>query len=731
MIDFRIDPRSGVSPYRQIVNQVRQALRLGLLREGDQLPTVKEVVAAVAINPNTVLKAYRELEHDGLAEGRPGVGTFITRSLAGSSLAARSSPPQGARPLAEQGPRCGARRRQHRGAVRGHVPRNRRRGGRGVTTAIDAADLGKCYRGRWALRHTTVRVPAGKVVGLVGANGAGKSTLLHLAAGLLRPSEGEIRVLGGCPGDTREQLAKVGLLAQDAPLYGRFTVADHLELGARLNPSWDAAAAATRIARVGLDHQQKAAELSGGQRSQLALTLAVGKRPDLLLLDEPVASLDPLARREFLQDLMALAADGLSIVLSSHLIGDLERVCDHLVVLAHGHVRLAGDIDDILGEHSLITAPRLRPDEPIHHEVVGRSDSHAPDHASRSRRSPNPQADLDHGAGRPRGDRARLHGAAGLRGAGPQEHPECRVTWLAWRQLRAQAAVLAAALLVVVVALVATRSHLVDVYSRSGDHELTGLYVWLRLLGTVLIGLPAIIGAFWGAPMIASELEQHTHRLAWTQSITRDRWLAMKLALTAAASVAVVGIFAAVFTWWCAPLDATDASRISPANFAQRGFISIGYTLFALAAGVLIGAIARRTLPAMAATLMAFLIARLAIQKLIRPHLVPATSVRTDPFGPGPRGGWTLSTHTVDAAGHRVGHDLESHLATVCHITRATPDVDAALARCAHQRGFQNLTRAIPPGSFWQLQAIELIIFVGLAAIAAGATFWWLRHRTS
>jgi ABC-2 type transport system ATP-binding protein len=243
-----------------------------------------------------------------------------------------------------------------------------------VTPAIEATDVGKRYRGRWALRDTSLSVPTGKVVGLVGANGAGKSTFLHLAVGLLQPSEGEIRVLGGRPG-TPGQLAKIGFLAQDAPIYGSLTVADHLELGARLNPSWDKAAAQARIAKVGLDHQQKAAELSGGQRSLLALTLATGKRPELLLLDEPVASLDPLARRAFLQDLMELAADRLTIVLSSHLISDLELVCDHLVVLAHGHVRLAGDVANILGEHRLVTAPRLPPGQPSGHKVIERSDT--------------------------------------------------------------------------------------------------------------------------------------------------------------------------------------------------------------------------------------------------------------------------------------------------------------------------------------------------------------------
>jgi len=242
-------------------------------------------------------------------------------------------------------------------------------------SAIEATDVGKRYGGRWALRHTSVSVPTGRVVGLVGGNGAGKSTLLHLAVGLLEPSEGDLRVLGGRPGRSPGQLGRVGFLAQDAPIYGSFTVSDHLELGARLNPSWDMAVARERVAKVGLDRHQKAVDLSGGQRAQLALTLAIGKRPELLLLDEPVASLDPLARRAFLQDLMELAADGLTIVMSSHLISDLERVCDHLVVLAHGHAQLAGDVDDILRDHRLITAPRLPPGQPSGHEVIERSDS--------------------------------------------------------------------------------------------------------------------------------------------------------------------------------------------------------------------------------------------------------------------------------------------------------------------------------------------------------------------
>ncbi|KOX18701.1 ABC transporter ATP-binding protein [Saccharothrix sp. NRRL B-16348] len=222
-----------------------------------------------------------------------------------------------------------------------------------------AQGLGKKYKRRWALTGCTLDVPAGHVTGLVGPNGAGKSTLLGLAAGMLEPSSGTIEVCGGVPGSGPAQLAKVGFVAQNTPVYANLTVEEHLRLGARLNPGWDDELAHERIARIGLDPAQAAGKLSGGQRAQLALTLGIAKRPELLLLDEPVASLDPLARREFLQDLMeAVAEHGLSVVMSSHLIADLERVCDHLIVLVDSRIRLTGDVDDLLATHRRLTGPR-------------------------------------------------------------------------------------------------------------------------------------------------------------------------------------------------------------------------------------------------------------------------------------------------------------------------------------------------------------------------------------
>lgn len=226
-------------------------------------------------------------------------------------------------------------------------------------TALAIENVGKRYGRRWALRNCTLEVPDGRVVGLVGANGAGKTTLLHLAVGLLEPTEGSITVLGGRPGAGADQLARVGFLAQDAPIYPSLTVGEHLRLGRQLNPRWDRDLADQRIARHGLDPRQRAGKLSGGQRSQLALTLAMAKRPELLVLDEPVSSLDPLARREFLGDLMELVAEHApAVVLSSHLLSDVERVCDHLVVLAQGQVRLEGPVDELLASHRVLTGPR-------------------------------------------------------------------------------------------------------------------------------------------------------------------------------------------------------------------------------------------------------------------------------------------------------------------------------------------------------------------------------------
>lgn len=231
-------------------------------------------------------------------------------------------------------------------------------------SAVQTADLAKRYGRHDALAGCSLEIPAGSVVALVGPNGAGKSTLLHLVAGLLRPSAGSVRVFDRDPATDTELLPRIGLVAQDAPLYPSFSVRDTLRLGRELNPRWEDATARERLQALGIDLGQKVGSLSGGQRAQVALALALGKRPELLLLDEPLASLDPLARRELMQTLMETVADGdLTVILSSHLIVDLERVCDHLVLVANGRLRLADDIDALVAQHRVVVG--ARPTGPI------------------------------------------------------------------------------------------------------------------------------------------------------------------------------------------------------------------------------------------------------------------------------------------------------------------------------------------------------------------------------
>ncbi|MFE6624147.1 ABC transporter ATP-binding protein [Streptomyces sp. NPDC057740] len=223
-------------------------------------------------------------------------------------------------------------------------------------TAIEAAALGKGFgrRRRQALDACSFRLPAGSVCAVVGPNGAGKSTLLSLAAGLLRPTDGTITVLGAAPAAVRERLAYV---AQDKPLHPQLTVADTLRYGRELNPGrWDDRVAERIVTEGELGPDARIRTLSGGQRTRVALALALGKRPELLLLDEPMADLDPLARHQLMATLMADAAEhGTTVVMSSHVVAELDGACDHLLLLGAGHVRLAGPLDDLLAAHRLVT----------------------------------------------------------------------------------------------------------------------------------------------------------------------------------------------------------------------------------------------------------------------------------------------------------------------------------------------------------------------------------------
>ncbi|MFG1807753.1 ABC transporter ATP-binding protein [Streptomyces sp. NPDC049040] len=241
--------------------------------------------------------------------------------------------------------------------------------------AIETRGVGKRYGRTWALRDCTLAIPAGRVVALVGPNGAGKTTLLQMVVGLTTPTTGRVRVAGGLPAGSSEALNSIGFVAQDTPLYPYLSVADTLRLVAGLSATFDEAAARAGLAGLGIPSTRKVGKLSGGQYAQVALAVALARRPRLLVLDEPVARLDPLARHDFMATLMsAVAENGLSVLFSSHVVAELERVCDYLVVLSGGKVQVAGEVDALIAGHHVLTGPTGQADPlaekmPVVHEV--------------------------------------------------------------------------------------------------------------------------------------------------------------------------------------------------------------------------------------------------------------------------------------------------------------------------------------------------------------------------
>jgi hypothetical protein len=306
------------------------------------------------------------------------------------------------------------------------------------------------------------------------------------------------------------------------------------------------------------------------------------------------------------------------------------------------------------------------------------------------------------------------------------------VTWLAWRQFRVNAGLGLAIALGVLIVLIATRPELVGVVDVG---RLPGELRSLRLLGTFLIAVPALIGAFWGAPLVAGEIEAGTQRLAWTQSITRTRWLAIKLLVVSTFAVLLTAAISFTFTWWSQPLDHLG-NRIGTANFGQRGIVPVAYSLFAVALGSLAGTLLRRTLPAMAATLVGFVAVRFAFQELVRSHLVGTVTaiVPTNQFGTAGDGvgrrGWVLSSTTVDAHGRPLtGAQIERLVRASCRISRDTTPRD--LGRCAQRIGLRDAVTMHPASQFWSLQLCEAAAFVALASVLAVVCFWCLRRRSA
>jgi ABC-2 type transport system ATP-binding protein len=246
---------------------------------------------------------------------------------------------------------------------------------------VEACGLGKRYGSTWALRECTLAIPAGHVAALVGPNGAGKTTLLNLAVGLAEPTGGGVTVLGGLPPGSPAALNGIAFVAQDTPVYKNLSAADMLHLTRNLNRRFDQRYAEARLGELGIPLNRKAGKLSGGQRAQLALTLALGRRPRLLVLDEPVAMLDPVARHDFMAIVLTAAADdGVSVVLSSHVLAELERVADYLILLSRGRVQVAGELDDLLASHRVLTGPAAEADNyaerPVVHVQRGGAQAH-------------------------------------------------------------------------------------------------------------------------------------------------------------------------------------------------------------------------------------------------------------------------------------------------------------------------------------------------------------------
>ena len=345
------------------------------------------------------------------------------------------------------------------------------------------------------------------------------------------------------------------------------------------------------------------------------------------------------------------------------------------------------------------------------------------------------------------------------------------MTWLAWRQFRTQAIVALGLLAAMGVVMLVTGLHLRDLYDTSGivtckvhrdcttvEASFLAHESFLRnLLGPLLLTIPVLTGIFWGAPLLARELENGTHRLAWTQSVTRTRWLATKLALVGLASIAVAELFSLMVSWWFSPIDKVNMNRLTQGVFDERGIVAIGYAAFAFALGVAAGALIRRTLPAMAATLLGFLGVRLVMTYLIRAHLIsPAHTTTPLEFGPnlgfeaGPSGvtfvthnpsipnAWVLSSRITDQAGHTpTSQSIHRFLQTACPSLGTpqryggSPPSEAAFQACVARLSakFHLAATYQPPSRYWPLQGLETAIFLGLALTLTGFCFWWVRHR--
>ncbi len=542
---------------------------------------------------------------------------------------------------------------------------------------------------------------------------------------------GQVTVNGSTPRQDPAFLADIGYLAQEIPLYRRLSAEDHIRAGAHLNPRWDGESVRERLTALKIPLNRPVGKLSGGQRAQVALALILAKRPRLLLLDEPVAALDPLARRNFLGLLAdGVAAGGLTVMLSSHLVADLERVCDHLIMLAASRVQLCGDIDDLLAEHRILVGPS-KDTTAIErgHRVV--QATRTPRQTTLLVRLNGPVLDpafqasdvsLEElvlaymGEDARAGPRAPHHGWRrynDLACLAPAPHPVLRGRRPAGRVRRPD------------------RDH-----RRSGGGSVPRRAGRLRrepqlrhlggaVHGQPRGGLPGHLDAGRAGPGRAvlgrpaggrRGSKPAPRQFAWMQSVTRKRWLAVKIGWMLLAAAIWGGVISVLVTWWSSPNNAEQLNQFNPGRFDIMGLVPVAYSLFAMALGIAAGALLRRTLPAMAVTLAGFIGVRVVVALLLRPHYLSAVTVFYKVTGgfnpPGPSGRSRRASLGPNgqplAQPNNVPYSTAFHQRPAGLLPRSTARGTAVAASCvqalAHYRAFITYQ---PANRFWAFQGIE------------------------
>ena len=635
---------------------------------------------------------------------------------------------------------------------------------------VETRDLGRRYGAHLGVAGVLAHHPRWPPDGARRTQRRRQDHPAELVMGLTTPSAGELTVLGGLRPGSLPALDGIGFVAQDTPVYRGFSVGDMVHLSTNLNRSFDSAFARRRLGDLGIDQRKRAGSLSGGQRAQLALTLALARRPRLLVLDEPTAALDPLARHDFMATVMAaMADDGVSVVLSSHLLAELERVADHLVLMSGGRVRLDGPVDDLLAAHRLVTIRSGPVSKNPGWEVV---ESHvAGAQTQQLIRLGSPESHLRGGCdavvGRDRGARHDLSPHQLAPCTCPRRSPPMtallssrswtispvplrRLGWVAWRRNRATVLGLAGLLATLATYLLITGLQTRVAYNDLGScippistdacriqwTSFVDSHGDRGLMGPLLVVLPGIMGAVIGAPLLGRELESGVFRYSWTQGAGRMRWAAAVIIPVTIVSTVLMSALGVLITWRNEPMVvAGSAQRLDTSTFPTTGLAVVGWTLLALSAGVLAGLLWGRVVPAMATTFAAwFGLAYLA--SVLRPHLLtPLTTTGDVPVGGleisehWTKGGRPVGLAEVSSVLEKVGVSMsdDGFSAQAHKGSAAPPDPITYLS----EHGYAHVHSYQPDSRYWTFQWIELgwLIFVSVALL--GVTFWLVRRRSA